>query len=339
LFPLGKLAWSEIPKMAPLSILFQKVFESYEASLSKITFPFLKCGRDSFTITNNSDILWRRRNVFVKILRGNENDTLTHLALDGRSLFSLNTDGKITQWNLTHCRVIRTIQSSQPARRSFCSDSVHRDKRTKSALCGPNSFLVQDRHIVLFHHGNCIEIIPYLKPDERHVVTPAIADPKILLMIIQSKLYLGTKTSLHTYDFKKRSWDKPLRLETDPPLDIHDMSIQEGIILTCDGVATLTLYSETNGKLIRRRHFNVSNSFCNPSVKWTHHIMLKNLFLGYGLVERAVKVITIIDLNTWKIVRRIENLFDFHTQTLNPEPLAQLVSCCRNHISELRLDP
>jgi len=333
-----RLAWKEIPTLCPLSRLFRSVFESHEATSVYLTRDspqkhhlnsYIRRGLETFTVVNGSEVLWKKRCGEVKKLQNRRDDRLTHLAVDDNFLFTLNSEGKIARWDLSRCRIVQCffaecLKTGPFERRAFAQSPLY-------------TFRADKRHVIIFYNKRVVEIIPCERPDDRHVVTPTIHNSRIFSIIHQEKLYLGTKQSIQAYDLKARCWEKLLRLESDPALDTQDMSIQDGVIFTCDGVATLTLFWEKTGKLIRRHHFNASGSFYHPSVKWIHHIVIQNLFLGYGPAETAQNIVTIIDLNTWKVVGRIPDLFNFKRQTLNLDSLEKLAVCCRENISRLHL--
>jgi len=322
------ILWRQIHHFTGLTDLFEKVFEDQgrhslqiriENTLHAYVDPYIRKGNDSFSITNNTDIKYKRKKGSEITFKSKKRSALTHLAVDGHYLFSLDIDGMMTFWDYKKKTCIRSIQTTETS--------------------ASKKILFRNGHIVLNYGMGGWELIPDAMSEQvtRHWY-PFESSSEYFFKIIGHKLYACAKEHILIKNFNNLFNGKYILLEHDPSLKVQDIAVNQGIICTSDGKATITLYHEESGRIIKRHHFNMLKSSERPAIQWMHHVVLHNLFIAYGKLETGHERVTIVDLNHFKIVGGIEGLFDFETGSLNPKQLVSLVQCCKKHFATLNVE-
>lgn len=358
----GVLTWKEVVHFSPLTDLFaDNFFQKVEAGekadilivsrnkeLENIQFSslymprhFIRHGNLTFTIVDSSNVEIKRKGKYgVEILKGEKGIMLTHLVIEGKSLFTLRSDGIIVRWDYENKEIVQEIETAYSKKdprfnslRESMTSPLESRKFHGETLCRHKGFVIKDNFIFLRYNiltmDEIIEIINYANPNESPL-TITLKERKIHqhdLYIKKNKLLVISLDELIVWDLITKT--QQLTLETDPWKNggCCDIDVEKNVICACRCDGTISLIDAITGNELKSCKF--PNGWWNPMTR------IGNLFIGCTLEDN----VAIIDLNTWELICEIENIFDFKNNSINTKAFTKLINICKNPFSKKLLKP
>lgn len=349
------LTWKEAVRLSPLSDFFAKIFcweekESIIISRNKELENriephyhniFIRHGNLTFMVINSSDVEIKANGKEKLILEGKQGVRLIDLAVVGKFLFALRTDGVIVQWDYKNNEIVQEIQTAYAKgdhQLDYLNQTMEHFRQNHGIEGSVGRFEVNENFILLIYRGSICEIINYTNANDSFF----ISKPCTKLLFKHDKVFDCEIPPAFTYTFYLVTTVVDLTTKRErsfkckaPYFEIgfhcYNIDFEKNVICFSPKYSYMQqgeiffLDPRTGKELKRINH----KSRCGY---WEASIIIGNLFIG-----KNNSTTTIIDLNTGEIVGDIKALLDCENNTLSTTEIAKLITICKDNLTELKL--